>query len=141
MKIKAIADVKDDRTLKTYFKYLEDAGLIRMVSKYSSQLARLQAPGKVYLHNTNQIHALSAGLDNKGSIRETFFISMFEYEYDIQLPVNGGCMVEGKYCFEVGGHKKGFNQIKDIGHAYIASDDIEHGFGDRIPLWLFGFLY
>jgi predicted AAA+ superfamily ATPase len=140
-KIKDIIDVSDDRTLKTYFKYLEDAGLIRMVSKYSKMLTKLQASEKVYLNNPNQIYALSAGFANKGNMRETFFISMFDIGYDIGLPANGDFMVDEKYCFEVGGRKKSFEQIKEIKNAYVASDDIELGVGQRIPLWLFGFLY
>jgi len=28
-----------------------------------------------------------------------------------------------------------------IENSFIASDDIEVGFGNKIPLWLFGFLY
>jgi len=32
-------------------------------------------------------------------------------------------------------------QIKDIPDSYLAVDDTEIGFGNRIPLWLFGFLY
>jgi hypothetical protein len=26
-------------------------------------------------------------------------------------------------------------------NAFIASDDIEYGYQNKIPLWLFGFLY
>ena len=29
----------------------------------------------------------------------------------------------------------------DIPDSFIAADDIETGFGNKIPLWLFGFLY
>lgn len=32
-------------------------------------------------------------------------------------------------------------QIKDIPDSYLAVDYTEIGFGNRIPLWLFGFLY
>jgi len=50
-------------------------------------------------------------------------------------------MVDQKYLFEVGGRKKSFAQIKDIENSYIAIDGTEVGYGNRIPLWLFGFLY
>jgi hypothetical protein len=46
-----------------------------------------------------------------------------------------------KFTFEVGGKNKGNSQIKDIANAYIAADNIENGFANKIPLWLFGFLY
>lgn len=44
--------------------------------------------------------------------------------------------------FEVGGESKTTRQIQDAQQpAYLAIDNIEHGRGQRIPLWLFGFLY
>jgi hypothetical protein len=48
---------------------------------------------------------------------------------------------EEKYTFEIGGKDKGYKQIKDIENSYIAADGIEVGYGNKIPLWLFGFLY
>jgi len=49
--------------------------------------------------------------------------------------------VDDMYLFEVGGPSKTFDQIKNIPSSYLVLDDIETGFGNRIPLWLFGFLY
>ena len=37
--------------------------------------------------------------------------------------------------------KKDFNQIKDLPNSYLAIDDTEISFGNKIPLWLFGFIY
>ena len=139
--IKNITGISDDRTLKAYIQYLEDAGLIRTISKYSKRLNKLDAPEKIYLHNTNQIKALSAGLDNKGNRRETFFLSMLEMNHTAALPAHGDFMVDEQYCFEIGGRKKSFDQIKHLENAYLVSDDIETGLKNRIPLWLFGFLY
>jgi hypothetical protein len=45
------------------------------------------------------------------------------------------------YTFEVGGKNKGFKQIVDVENSFVVADDIESGFGNKIPLWLFGFLY
>jgi len=42
---------------------------------------------------------------------------------------------------EVGGKSKDGSQIKGLNNAYLALDDIEFGQGNKIPLWLFGFLY
>ena len=50
-------------------------------------------------------------------------------------------MVGNKFIFEIGGAKKSFEQIKDMPDSYIAADDIEVGVRNKIPLWLFGFLY
>ena len=32
-------------------------------------------------------------------------------------------------------------QIKDLENSFIAKDDIETGYANVIPLWVFGFLY
>ena len=39
------------------------------------------------------------------------------------------------------GTGKTFGQIKDVPKSYVAYDDVEIGLGNKIPLWLFGFLY
>ena len=31
--------------------------------------------------------------------------------------------------------------FEGLENAYIAADEIEVGFGNKIPLWLFGFMY
>ena len=59
----------------------------------------------------------------------------------VSYPAQGDFVVDGRYLFEVGGEKKRFTQIKDICESYVVSDNIETGTGNRIPLWLFGFLY
>ncbi|MFP4332390.1 MAG: hypothetical protein ACLFQJ_03750 [Campylobacterales bacterium] len=50
-------------------------------------------------------------------------------------------MIDERYTIEIGGKNKSFNQIKDIEDSYIFSDDIEVGYGNKIPLWLAGFIY
>jgi len=45
------------------------------------------------------------------------------------------------YQFEVGGKNKGAKQIAGLENAYLALDNVEYGFGNKIPLWMFGFLY
>ena len=46
-------------------------------------------------------------------------------------------LVDNKYVVEVGGKNKSVKD-KDV---FIAADGIESGWGNKIPLWLFGFLY
>ncbi len=55
------------------------------------------------------------------------------------MPKQGDFFVDDMYLFEVGGPSKTFDQIKNIPSSYLVLDDIETGFGNRIPLWLFGF--
>jgi hypothetical protein len=50
-------------------------------------------------------------------------------------------MVDETYTFEVGGRNKTKKQIKGIEKSFIVSADMEIGVGNKIPLWLFGFMY
>ena len=50
-------------------------------------------------------------------------------------------LIDGKYTFEVGGKKKKQNQLQNIENGYVVKDDIETGYGNIIPLWMFGMLY
>lgn len=56
-------------------------------------------------------------------------------------PAKGDFLVGNKYLFEVGGANKTFEQIKDVPDSFLAIDNTETGYKNRIPLWLFGFLY
>lgn len=50
-------------------------------------------------------------------------------------------LIDGKYTFEVGGKKKRQRQLQSIENGYVVKDDIETGYGNIIPLWMFGMLY
>lgn len=75
-----------------------------------------------------------------GTVREVFFMSMFDDE-SLSVPTKGDFFIDNKYLVEVGGKDKSLKQIKDIPNSYVVADNIEIGSGNKIPLWLFGFLY
>ena len=77
-----------------------------------------------------------------GTMRETFFVNQLRAAgHTVSSPAKGDFLVDGKWLFEVGGKGKTFRQIKDEPNSFIAYDDVEIGTGNKIPLWLFGFLY
>ncbi len=125
----------------TYLNYLEQAELIRGVWGEGKNTAMMAKPEKLYLANTNSFFALCNQPDT-GTVRETFFVSQLAQQHELRYPNIADFLVDGEKLFEVGGESKTSRQIKDASHpAYLAIDDIEHGRGKRIPLWLFGFLY
>lgn len=140
-KIKSILDIKDNRTIKTYFKYLEDASLIQSLQRSAGNLNQLESVEKIFLGNTNQLFALNMSHPETGTIRETFFLSMLQNQHKVIAPKNGDFKIDNTYTFEVGGRKKGFNQLKNEKNGYLAIDNVEVGIDRKIPLWLFGFLY
>jgi len=70
-----------------------------------------------------------------------FFNSQVSVGYGLKLPTTGDFMVNDNLIFEVGGKNKSIRQIKNLKNARLVLDDIETGIFNRIPLWLFGFLY
>jgi len=138
-KLKDTLDIGDGRTLKDYFVKLEDAGILRLLMKSSSNgLAKLEKPEKIYLDNSNLLHIVQA---NIGTVRETFFLSTLSKEHKITYPKKGDFLLDDRYLVEIGGKNKSFKQIKDIKNSFVVADGIEVGYKNKIPLWLFGFLY
>ncbi len=127
-------------TLYKYITYLSKADLILHITHEAKRFKSVRKPDKLYLANTNLFKALCLNPD-KGSIRETFFASMVSYNHSIYYVDKGDFLVDEKFIFEVGGKNKNFSQIKNLRNAYLAVDNIEIGFENKIPLWLFGFLY
>lgn len=119
---------------------LERAALIRQLHADNKGLKALGKPDKILFNNTNLMHALGSIADD-GTARESFFSVMISHSHTIQYAKQGDLQVDGKYLFEVGGKGKGFTQIADLPDSYVVADKIEIGYGNKIPLWLFGFLY
>ena len=116
---------------------LDSAGLIRLLMKNELAIKNMDKADKIYLENTNLMYLNSPDI---GNVRETFFASQLGNITEIYSGKAGDFIV-GELTFEIGGAKKGFDQIKDMPNSFIAADDIEVGVGNKIPLWLFGFLY
>jgi len=127
-------------TLYKYITYLSRAELLHHIVFDAKRFQNLQKPDKLYLNNSNLFNALCIN-SNIGTVRETFFVSMLYKQHLVNYATKGDFLVDEKYTFEVGGKNKSFKQIKDIPNSYVVADDIEVGFGNKIPLWLFGFLY
>lgn len=128
-------------TLLMYFHYLAEIGLTINLFKESGGISKLQKPLKVYLENTNLMYALTSKAANTGNVRETFFANQLAYNHKVMYSDKGDFLVNEQYVFEIGGKDKSMKQIEGIENAFVAADNIEYGFQNRIPLWLFGFLY
>jgi uncharacterized protein len=128
-------------TVKTYLNNLERARLLNLLSRSTKGVAALQKPDKIYLENTNLSYALKANPE-AGTLRETFFVNQLRNAgHTVELAKAGDFLIDGKWTFEVGGPSKNISQIRDTNDAYLALDELEHPYLNRIPLWLFGFLY
>ena len=127
-------------TLYSYLYYLQKANLIEIIGGDFKNKKLLNKPDKIYLENINLYNILCDN-QNSGSLRESFFVSQLKQKYSVKYAHHGDFTVNDRYIFEVGGKNKSFKQIKDISDSFVVADDIEIGFGNKIPLWLFGFVY
>ena len=119
---------------------LDKAQILGLLTAKDKNYKYLMKPDKIFLGNTNLMHALCSHVD-KGSARETFFYSQLLVNHHARYPQQGDFLIDDKYLFEVGGKGKTFAQIADVPDSFLAIDDTEVGHGSRIPLWMFGLLY
>ncbi len=129
----------DYRSLYRYLDYLHKAKIITLIRPITKGDNIFAKPEKIYLNNSN-LHYAYCDNPKIGTIREVFFKSMF-FEHSLAIPKKGDFLVDNEYIFEIGGKNKSFKQVKDIKNSFVVVDDIEIGSGNKIPLWLFGFLY
>jgi predicted AAA+ superfamily ATPase len=123
-----------------YLDYLKRAGLIQTFLYPQKSIKMLTKPDKIYLNNSNLIYTLADENANIGNVRETFFANQLSVKHTVNTSQQGDFLVDGAV-FEVGGKTKHYNQIKDLPNSYLVIDETEVAYGNKIPLWLFGFLY
>jgi hypothetical protein len=118
------------------------ADLLLMLRQDSTPTGYLTKPEKLFLHNSSLAWALSAnGKPDIGSVRETFFINQLSCLHRVTLPKTGDFLVNNQFTFEIGGANKTSIQIRETNESFVVQDNIEIGFYQTIPLWIFGFLY
>ena len=126
--------------LYRFLEYLHRAKIFTTIKSTTKGDNIFVKPEKIYLNNTN-LHYAYCDKSNVGTLREVFIASMLRDEHLVAIPKKGDFYIDGKYTLEVGGKSKKFKQIKDMPNSFVVADDIEIGSGNKIPLWLFGFLY
>ena len=126
--------------LYRFLHYLDRAKVFSLARAKTKGDNIFTKPDKIYLNNTN-LHFAYCDKNNIGTSREVFFYSMLKVDHNITIPKKGDFLVDDTYLFEVGGKTKTFKQIQDIDNSFVIADDIEIGNKNKIPLWLFGFLY
>lgn len=127
-------------SLDDYFTYMEKAGLIGQLRNETSGIRGLGKIDKVYLDNTNIIFNLVGDKSNIGNIRETFFFNQMRLKNDVISSEKADFFIDN-YTFEVGGKNKQQLQIEKDGKSFVVKDDIEFGYLNVIPLWVFGLNY
>lgn len=132
-------DISRDRILEHIYQ-LRDARILNVLTVQGKGVSRLQKPDKLFLENTNLSYSMNP-VPDIGNLRETFLLNqLLNARLEVFEPEFGDFFVNG-LTLEVGGKNKYSKQVSDSTNYLIASDGIETGWGSKIPLWLFGFLY
>lgn len=129
-------------TVLEYLNHLNDAKIIRLLFSDSVSVKKMQKPDKILMENPNLLYALATTPVKIGTARECFTVNQLGYAHTVEYgKTQGDFRVDGKWTFEVGGEGKSFSQIADVPDSFILSDDIEMPRGNKLPLWMMGFLY
>lgn len=135
---------KDHSDVTRYLEMLRGSGLLRFLLIDKTGHALMRNTEKVFLHNTNLFyameHELGKGMD-KGAVRELFALTCMENSHLKPAYSKIGDLQCRDYLFEIGGRNKDTKQIRGQENSFLLIDDILIGTEQRIPLYLFGFLY
>ncbi len=141
VKLSSMAEISRT-TLLQYLQNLSDAQLVHLLYSDVTNVKRLQKPDKIYMENTNMLHALATTQVNAGTEREVFFINQLSSGHVVEYSkASADFTIDHHYTIEVGGRSKDGKQIAGVAGGFIASADEEYVLGNKIPLWLFGFMY
>ena len=128
-----------------YIECLEKAGLLKSYKSSQTGAKQARKAAKIYPANTNLLAAIvsQASLTfDQGMVREVFFQSMVSEIHEMHTHPKADFVVDSKWVFEVGGPSKDLRQIHESkSEGFLALDGLEVGSGQRIPLYLFGFIY
>lgn len=128
-------------TVNNFFNHLEKARILNLLKKDVKGTGTFRKPDKIYIENTNFSYALNPNPDT-GTLRETFFSNqLLNAGYKVHLSDYADFKVDRKYTFEIGGKNKKTKLTQEAQIKYYVLDNIETGYSNKIPLWLFGFLY
>ena len=123
-------------TVMNYINYLKDARLVKLLYPVNEDFPK--KPERLYLQNPNLMYATRMINVDKQVLRETFFYNQVNKDYTVNSGnKNTDFLVNGYYDFNIGERVNG----KSMSDVYYAIDEIEKGEKNKIPLWLFGFLY
>ena len=126
-------------TVMNYIKYLADARLINII--YPQGEAFPRKPSKIMMHNPNLMYAIYPIEVDIQEIMETFFVNMLWKDHNVnQGSTDKVFTVDGTHKFKVSNSIGTRKQKKGLGVINVLYN-AKQGYGNQIPLWLFGFLY
>ena len=133
-------DIETSRaTVMNYIKYLADARLINMMYLVGDDFPK--KPSKIMMHNSNLLYTVYPIVADEQVVMETFFVNALWKDH----LVNQGSkeqfyIVDEKWKFRIC-DAHGTGKVRYNTDTIYARYNTEVGKDNKMPLWLFGFLY
>ncbi len=126
-------------TVMNYIKYLADARLINIIYPVGEDFPK--KPSKVMLQNPNLLYAIYPIEVKEQEAMETFFVNSLWKDHKVnQRSKDSSFTVDESILFRVcDAHND--HKVKYHSDHFYARYNTEVGRDNKIPLWLFGFLY
>ncbi len=132
-------DINTSRaTVMNYIKYLAEARLVNIIYPVGEEFPK--KPAKVMLHNTNLQYVIYPMTFTEQDIMETFFVGTMRKDHKVNVGAKSGYyIIDEKHKFRIcdAANKK----VRYNNDTIYARYNTEVGADNKIPLWLFGFLY
>ncbi|MBS2211478.1 ATP-binding protein [Carboxylicivirga mesophila] len=123
-------------TVMNYLNYLKNGRLINMLYEDNESTKK---PSRIYIQNPNVYHSVTHGDVSQLNMNRTFFLNQLGYRHEVNVSKVSDFKVNNALEFYIGDDAM---LKKPLGaNEYLAHHMLEVGEGNRIPLWLFGFLY
>ena len=125
-------------TVMNYIKYLSDARLLNILYPIGEDFPK--KPARVMMNNSNLIYAIYPILAEQSNVMETFMVNALWKDHKVnQDKKRGTYLIDGKKRFRVYDAEK--HKIRFEEGMFYFRYNTEVGIGNKIPLWLLGFLY
>ena len=125
-------------TVMNYIKYLSDARLLNILYPIGEDFPK--KPARVMMNNSNLIYAIYPILAEQSNVMETFMVNALWKDHKVnQDKKRGTYLIDGEKRFRVYDAEK--HKIRFEEGIFYFRYNTEVGIGNKIPLWLLGFLY
>lgn len=133
-------EIKTSRaTVMNYIKYPADARLINIIYPVGQDFPK--KPAKVMMHNTNLQYVIYPNKASEQDLMETFFVNCMWKDHTVnQSSKDHFFIVDDNKKFRIC-DAKSEHKIRYNNDTLYARYHTEVGQDNKIPLWLFGFLY
>ncbi len=126
--------------LYDYLSFMQDAGLVRLVANADKDAKQKAKPSRIYIDNTNLRIFYNPKADI-ANIRETFFVNQVGATEKVSAAPEGYFVVNGKWRFQLSKNEDQSHIFEERKNAFSVVDTLISDHPNKIPLWLFGFLY